>query len=111
MHSHGKVKRTISEEEKKKNKETADKVNEKLIEFFKMRPQSFKMPKAFEYTSVIMQLCPDVTTVFNLRREILEHQLSLLTQKEQYELLLKDLKEVTMVIKKQPKSYATWYHR
>jgi geranylgeranyl transferase type-2 subunit alpha len=57
-----------------------------------------------------MQLCSDISTIFNFRRELLLKYLEL-NESSQVEILAADIKLTTKLIKDDPKSYTLWNHR
>lgn len=59
-----------------------------------------------------MELCSDISTIYNFRRELLDLQLGKLeTTQEKIQLLSLNLKLATKLIKSDPKSYNVWNFR
>lgn len=65
-----------------------------------------------QFTEVLMELCCDITTIYNFRRELIEQQLSVTPEPElQAKILEANLKLTTKLIKSNPKTYAIWSFR
>lgn len=58
-----------------------------------------------------MQLCPDITTVFNYRRQIIESVLEGQDPQSRAKTLGGDIKLITKIIQADPKSYTLWSYR
>lgn len=64
-----------SEEERKKKQILADKICAMVEEFIKLRHNlegaELKVKDPLEFTTVFTQMCPDLPTIYNYRREII----------------------------------------
>ena len=58
-----------------------------------------------------MQLCPDITTVFNYRRELIEKIQQNLDAAGKAKTLATDIKLITKIMQSDPKSYTLWSYR
>ncbi|KAJ9588753.1 hypothetical protein L9F63_017957, partial [Diploptera punctata] len=113
MLKHGRVKvRTTAEEQERKNKE-----REKKCQLYrKAIEQLFRKRQAGELDEVTLALSaqllianPDITTVWNIRRQTLEHlQLS---DENKQERLVEELHMTEKCLRVNPKSYGSWHHR
>ncbi|KAI9207979.1 uncharacterized protein BJ171DRAFT_455956 [Polychytrium aggregatum] len=67
--------------------------------------------QAFGITTTILDSSPDFYTIWNIRREILNHWLGPMTEEEQQDIMNKELQFSDLSIRKAPKSYWVWNHR
>ncbi|XP_055376422.1 geranylgeranyl transferase type-2 subunit alpha [Condylostylus longicornis] len=109
---HGRLKvRTTAEEEAKKKKEQAIKAKAYLAgmeKIFKKRENNELDAEMLVLTGHILQKNPDVTTLWNIRRECF---LAICDNDERNELYQKDLNFTEQCLKVNPKSYCAWHHR
>lgn len=70
-----------------------------------------KLEALIEFTTILMQLCPDITTVFNYRRELIESLLQDQDAQSRAKTLVADIKLITKIIQSDPKSYTLWSYR
>jgi Protein prenyltransferase, alpha subunit len=110
---HGRKKRgiQISEEERIKKNEQAAKIGQMISDFLAFRKDITKITDPLEYTAVMVKICPEINTIYNLRREIIEKTLGTLQPKDRYNFLLKELKLLLPLMQSNPKSYCLWHHR
>lgn len=74
IHGHKKSKKQKTEQEIKEETELSQKINTKLSEFFSISRKDVndaQIPKYLEFIALLMQLCTDIPTVFNFRRELI----------------------------------------
>lgn len=64
-----------------------------------------------EFTNILMQLCPDITTIFNYRRELIEKIVANQDAAGRAKVLGTDLKLITKIMQGDPKSYTLWSYR
>ncbi len=64
-----------------------------------------------EFTTILMQLCPDITTIFNYRRELINKIIELQDPREKAKTLGGEIKLITKIIQGDPKSYTLWSYR
>lgn len=83
---HGRKKRTepIPEEEIKRKKELADKIGKAIDEFLEFRKDPSKIKDPMEYTAVMVNFCPEIHSIYNLRREIMNEKMEAFSIKEKY---------------------------
>lgn len=60
---------------------------------------------------ILMQLCPDITTIFNYRRELVEKLLETQDPISKAKTLGGDIKLITKIMQQDPKSYTLWSYR
>ena len=79
IHGHKKATKQKSPEEHKQEEEMSEKINSKLNDFFAIRQKPItddNLAKLSEFTAILMQLCSDIPTIFNFRRELMLKLLS-----------------------------------
>jgi hypothetical protein len=110
---HGRKKRVveISQEELKKKQEQGDKIGNAIAEFLAFRKDLTKVAEPLGYTGVMVNFCPEINTIYNLRREVIQNMIQALTPAEKYNFLLKELKTLLPIMQRNPKSYCLWHHR
>jgi hypothetical protein len=110
---HGRKKRgtQITEEELKKKQEQATKIGQMVSDFLAFRKDTSKITDPLEYTAVMVKICPEINTIYNLRREVIENMIGSLPPKDKYNFLLKELKLLLPLMQSNPKSYCLWHHR
>ena len=105
----------LTEEEIKQKQETADKINFHISHFLEARKKldQFSKETLFEMTLNLAQMSPEIYTIYNVRRELLNKTLVELPEKDpqRYDLIQKELELVNFLLKKQPKSYSLFSHR
>ena len=110
---HGRKKRVgpIPEEELKQKKELADKIGNAIKEFLEFRRDPSKVEDPMKYTGVMVNFCPEIHSIYNMRREIMLQKMEKLDLMKQYGFLGEELKLLLPIMKQNPKSYCLWYHR
>lgn len=101
----------LSEEKLKEQEELNNRIGKQLQEFFSYRKDISKITDPLEYTSVMIKICPEIQTIYNLRKEIIEKRLENISTKEKHGFLLKELMFLIPLMKQNPKSYNLWHHR
>lgn len=70
------------------------------------------MPALLEFTSILMQLCNDIPTIFNYRRQLIDKILASKTEPdEKAKIIGGDIKMVSKIMLTDPKSYTLWSYR
>ena len=111
-HSRKKISKQEQEQEALKNKALTEKVSVMLTDLKEMRQDLSKFKDPMEYTSVMLNVCPEIPTVLNLRRELLEKLLKETPDADaQYDILFNELQFLMPIMKKYPKTYGLWHHR
>ncbi len=111
MHNRKKKERHISEDELKKKNEQAAKIGQMISDFLAFRKDTTKITDPLEYTAIMVKICPEINTIYNLRREIIENTMNALQPQDKYNFLLKELKLLLPLMQGNPKSYCLWHHR
>ena len=115
IHGQKKTEKTKTEEQIKEENDLSTKINSKLSEFFQLRNQPIlndKLPALLEFTTILMQLCSDISTIFNYRRELVERLLQNAEDPAGKAAILGgDIKLITKIIQQDPKSYTLWSYR
>uniref|UniRef100_A0A336M0Z2 Geranylgeranyl transferase type-2 subunit alpha n=1 Tax=Culicoides sonorensis TaxID=179676 RepID=A0A336M0Z2_CULSO len=110
---HGRLKvRTTEEEQIRKKKEQEIKVKAYrlgMAKIFKKRQNNELDMELYELTSRILSSNPDVTSLWNIRRECILLLVS--KKKENKSLFEKDLSFTEQCLRVNPKSYGAWHHR
>lgn len=111
-HSRKKVpKQEEVQEETAKNKALTEKVGVMLTDLKQMRQDPSKFKDPMQYTAVMLNVCPEIPTILNLRRELILKHFATVDANTQYDLLLDELKLIVPVMMKYPKTYGLWHHR
>lgn len=67
------------------------------------------------YSELLAKLCPEISTIFNYRRELIKDQLTKLSEQQNNEAITavinKEFELVTILLKRHPKSYTLWSFR
>lgn len=111
---HGRKKREkvpLSAEKQKEQEELTAKIGQQIQEFFSYRQDVSKLTDALEYTSVMAKICPEIQTIYNLRKEIIQKKLEGMTLPEKHAFLINELQSLIPLMKQNPKSYCLWHHR
>ena len=110
---HGEIKKNekISDEEKQKKEELAERININLKEFFELRHGKKDIPEKLEFTTIITQLCPDLYSAYNFRRELILEKFKSLKEDQKYEFVIKEINILNALSKRMSKSYSIWHHR
>lgn len=116
---HGRKKqkaRTLTEEELKQRDEKLRKIKLVNAKMLKQRSDKVYDEASLGQTEKFAKLSPDFTTVWNYRREILEHffsqsQGSFSTLEGKLGTIKTELKMLIAHLKSSPKSYSIWQHR
>ena len=112
MHARKKRERVpLSEEKQREQDELNDKISKQLQEFFALRKDTSKLTDPLEYTSVMVKICPEIQTIYNLRKEVIQKRLETMNSKEKHKFILKELQSLLPLMKQNPKSYCLWHHR
>ena len=67
--------------------------------------------KYLDFTSILMQLCSDIPTIFNFRRQLINILLEGKTPEEVGKVLGGELKLSTKLMQSDPKCYTLWSYR
>lgn len=112
IHGQTKSSKTISEEEKKKKEELAGKILAMSEQFLQIRSGKLENANPLEITTLLAQMCPDLYTIYNFRRELINLTLGKIEEsKDKHKLISDEVDLVTALLRKQPKSYCLWHHR
>lgn len=111
IHSESKPSKKLSPAEIQANEELAAKISSHITNFLKIRknPPDLSDNALLEATLNMAQMCPDLYTIYNFRREILEKNKD--SNEEFKQILLKELDFINVLLKKHQKSYALFIHR
>jgi hypothetical protein len=98
---HGRKKRVveISAEELKKKQEQGEKIGNAISEFLAFRKDLSKVQDPLGYTGVMVNFCPEINSIYNLRREVIQNMIQGLSLPERYAFLLKELKTLLPIMK------------
>ena len=94
----------LTEEEKAKNELQLKKLKAIQDEILKIREKN-------KYDQKTMELMPDYSTIWAIRKILMEQYLPTLTDDESMEYLLKEIKAILPIMMKNPKTYLLWHHR
>jgi len=111
---HGRKKRDktpLAPEKLKEQEELTARIGKQIQEFFSYRQDTSKLTDPLEYTSVMVKICPEIQTIYNLRKEIIQKRIESLPAKEKHAFLIKELQSLIPMMKQHPKSYCLWHHR
>ena len=111
---HGRKKRDktpLAPEKLKEQEELTARIGKQIQEFFSYRQDTSKLTDPLEYTSVMVKICPEIQTIYNLRKEIIQKRIEALPLKEKHAFLIKELQGLIPLMKQHPKSYCLWHHR
>lgn len=114
IHGHKKAKKEKTEQQEKDEDELSLKINNKLAQFFSLSRKDVSLnqiPKYLEFIALLMQLCTDIPTVFNFRRELIIKTKENKSPEEIGQLLGGEIKLTTKLIQSDPKSYTIWSYR
>lgn len=114
MHGRVKVKRTAEQE--KLRKDSSEKSEHKfrtlLDEIFQFRRSGLYTDDKLKLVEKAVEIVPDMTTLWNYRREILKHLLKTdCSQIVSNTLFDNELQLTARCLVKSPKSYSVWHHR
>lgn len=105
----------LTPEEIKQKQEKAEKINFHIRNFLEARKNLSQHSKEtlLEMTFNLAQMSPEISTIYNVRRELLTKAIEELPEKspERYEKIVKEIELVNFLLKKQPKSYSLFTHR
>ncbi len=111
---HGRKKRekvVLPAEKQKEQEELTAAIGKQVQEFLACRQDISKITDPLEYTSIMVKICPEIQTIYNLRKEIIEQKLEGLPLPEKHAFILKELNYLIPLMKQNPKSYCLWHHR
>ena len=111
---HGVKKSDIKEltpEEKAKNELQLKKLKAIQEQILKIRSKNKYDPKTMDFLLKSSVLMPDYPTLWTIRKILIEQHLPSINEDESMEFLLKEIKSITPIMMKNPKSYLLWYHR
>lgn len=71
-----------------------------------------QLPKYLEFTAIMMQLCSDIPSIFNFRRQLIQTAVELKEETaDKASLLSGEIKLTTKLIQSDQKSYTLWSYR
>ncbi|CAL8069004.1 unnamed protein product [Calicophoron daubneyi] len=114
---HGRVKVWRSEEQEKARREKKERVEQEFRSatsvLFKARSESKYTEAQLHQLNAVVEISPDAATLWNYRREILQHLfMNASCSQERINSLLNDeLSLTTRCLTSSPKSYTVWQHR
>ncbi len=111
---HGRKKRDktpLPAEKIREQEELTARIGKQIQEFFSYRQDTSKLTDPLEYTSVMVKICPEIQTIYNLRKEIIQQRIESLSPKEKHAFICKELMSLVPLMKQHPKSYCLWHHR
>ena len=112
IHGQTKSSKVTSEEEKRKKEELAGKILAMSEQFLQIRSGKLENSNPMEVTTLLAQMCPDLYTIYNFRRELINLALGKIEEsKDKHKLISDEVDLVTGLLRKQPKSYCLWHHR
>lgn len=113
IHGSKKTKKVKTDEETKADNEMSAKISKHLHEFMALRNAEKKdLVYLTQFTDILMELCSDIPTIYNFRRELVEEQLKEATDPAtKLKILENNLKLTTKLLKSDPKSYCIWSFR
>ncbi|KAJ8280005.1 hypothetical protein COCON_G00070710 [Conger conger] len=113
MHGRVKLKSTAQqEEEKRKEREKKLKVYVAARDAcFSKRKEGTMDDEGLQITQQLLSSNPDFATLWNYRREILQHQETVRPEDEVQKLYEEELSFLEGCLKVNPKSYGSWHHR
>ena len=103
--------RELTPEELEKATKKLDKIEKINKAFLEKRANKEYTQATLEMTFKIALLSPDFDTVWNYRREIIQHLNNKQPPEDQYKFFLKELLGLVKLMKENPKSYTLWGHR
>lgn len=104
-----KEKTQLSEEEEKKIEEQLFKIKAIQNKILEMRNDLKENDLDFLLKSAV--LMPDFPSLWNLRKMIILHYKDNKTEEEFYSFIKNEIKIISPIMLKNPKSYMLWYHR
>lgn len=109
---HGRLKVRTSEEkaaaEKRKEKEHVVAYRAGMSRVLAKKQRGEFDAEAMSITAQILEKCPDIATLWNIRRQFL---LGELQQNPETEAFTKELEFTVVCLRANPKSYCIWHHR
>ena len=101
----------LTEEEKAKNELQLKKLKAIQDEILKIREKNKYDQKSMDFLLKSSVLMPDYSTIWAIRKILMEQYLPTLTDDESMEYLLKEIKAILPIMMKNPKTYLLWHHR
>jgi geranylgeranyl transferase type-2 subunit alpha len=87
-------------------------VLEQTSYFFKVRRNEVPQPEdPLAYSELLAKLCPEISTIYNYRRELIQARLATGEKEDLAALLNREFELNTGLIKRHPKSYTLWSYR
>ncbi|XP_014672036.1 PREDICTED: geranylgeranyl transferase type-2 subunit alpha-like isoform X2 [Priapulus caudatus] len=112
---HGRLKvRTTAEQQEIKRKERAEKVKKfqaGLHRVFQKRDAGELDAEALQITAQLLAGNPDVSTLWNYRRAVLQHYIDTKSEDEVQAACVEELDFLESCLRVNPKSYGVWHHR
>ena len=101
----------LTEEEKAKNELQLKKLKAIQDEILKIREKNKYDQKSMDFLLKSSVLMSDYSTIWAIRKILMEQYLPTLTDDESMEYLLKEIKAILPIMMKNPKTYLLWHHR
>lgn len=115
IHGQKKGKKEKTQQEVKDEEELSSKIMAKLADFFSINKKEIKLEnleKYMEFTTILMQLCSDIPSIYNFRREIIKFGVGLKAEdSEKAKMYASEIKLTTKLIQSDTKSYTIWSYR
>ena len=101
----------LTEAEIKKNQETLTKIRAIQQKILQIRSNPGYDQKDMDFLLKSCSLMPDFPSIWNIRKEKLEHFISSNPWSQVIDLMKREIKSIFPIMMKNPKSYLLWYHR
>jgi hypothetical protein len=106
-----KDKKPLTDEEIKKIEEKLEKIKAIQNKLLEMKSQKLIDEKYLDFLLKAATLMSDSSTIWNYRKQIIEHMHANNKEEDFYAFLQKELKVIIPIMLSNPKSYVLWYHR
>ena len=101
----------LTEAEIRKNQETLTKIRAIQQKILQIRSHPGYDQKDMDFLLKSCSLMPDFPSIWNIRKEKLEHFISTNPWSQTIDLIKREIKSIFPIMMKNPKSYLLWYHR
>ena len=106
-----KEKRVLTEEENKKIEEKLQKIKSIQNALLEKNKNKDLDEKNLDFLLKASVLMTDFSTIWSYRKEIILDIRKKLNDEEFYNFLINEIKQISPIMLKNPKSYVLWYHR
>ena len=101
----------LTEEEKAKNELQLKKIKAIQNQILKIKAKNKYDEKSMDFLLKSGALLPDFSTLWTIRKKMIEQHIQELKDDEIVDYLVKEIKAIFPIMMKNPKSYLLWYHR